>query len=153
MTQKAKPQDWIPDMNHLSGIATVSNKIAGGLGALHLRLQVDREEHRFMFSGRDFSRLISGRKVRGYDRDDFNEENNPIIAMKIGDLAVFEVYGTYHYEVPFSDLQDLWAFNKPSLLISGPATMPRTETLIRIATRAMDRLSPADLFPCKKVGA
>lgn len=105
-----------------------------------------------MFSARDFSRLVCGQKIRGYDRDDFREENHPIVAMKIGDRAVFEVYGTHRYEVPFADLQGLWSFDLPSLLISGPAPMPRTETLIRIATRAMDRLSPADLFPCRAVG-
>ena len=140
-------------MNHLSGIATVSTKIAGGLGALHLRLQVEQDEHRFMFSSRDFSRLVCGRTVRGYDRDDFSEDSHPITGMKIGEMAVFEVYGSHRYEVPFSELQDLWSFTKPSLFVSGPAQMTRTETIIRIATRAMDRLSPADLFPCKKVGA
>jgi hypothetical protein len=153
MTQTNTKENWLSEIEHLSGIATVSTKTAEGLGALHLRLQVDREEVRFMFSAQDFSRLVSGKMIRGYDRDDFNEENNPIIAKKLGDLAVFEVYGTHRYEVPFSYLRDLWSFEKQSILISGPATMPRTETIIRIAQRAMDRLSPADLFPCKKVGA
>lgn len=140
-------------MEHLSGIATISTKTSEGLGALHLRLQVDRAEVRFMFSAVDFARLISGKMIRGYDRDAFDEQSNPIIAKKLGDQAVFEVYGTYFYQVPFEDLKALWSFEKQSLLISGPATMTQTETIIRIATRAMDRLSPADLFPCKKVGA
>ncbi len=139
-------------LNHLSGIATISTKVSDGLGALHLRLQVDQEEKRFMFSARDFSRLVCGQKIRGYDRDDFDERSHPITAMKIGDLAVFEVYGSHRFEVSFSDLQDLWSFAQPSLFVSGSSWMPRTETLIKIATRAMDRLSPADLFPCRKVG-
>ncbi len=153
MTQNTKPETTLPEMEHLSGIATVSTKTAEGLGALHLRVQVDQEERRFMFSAVDFSRLVSGKMIRGYDRDDFNEESNPITAKKLGDLAVFEVYGTHRYQMPFSHLRDLWSFDKQSVFISGPATMPRTETIIRIAQRAMDRLSPADLFPCKKVGA
>ncbi len=153
MTQTTKPETTVPEMEHLSGIATVSTKTAEGLGALHLRVQVEDQEVRFMFSAVDFSRLVSGKMIRGYDRDDFNEESNPITAKKLGDLAVFEVYGTHRYQMPFSHLRDLWSFEKQSILISGPATMTRTETLIRIAQRAMDRLSPADLFPCKKVGA
>lgn len=139
-------------LSHISGIATTSTKVSDGLGALHLRVQVEEDEKRFMISARDFSRLVCGRKVHGYDRDDFNEQDHPITAMKIGDMAVFEVYGTHRYETSFADLQDLWSFRKTSLLLSGSSWMPRTETLIKIAIRAMDRLSPADLFPCKKVG-
>lgn len=153
MTQTNTKETTIPEMDHLSGIATVSTKTAEGLGSLHLRLQVDREEVRFMFSAVDFTRMISGKMIQGYDRDAFDEQSNPIIAKKLGDQAVFEVYGTHRYQVNFEDLRDLWSFDKPSVLISGPATMTRTETLIRIGIRAMDRLSPADLFPCKKVGA
>jgi len=145
MTQTAK-------LTHLSGIATISTKVPDGLGALHLRLQIEQDEKRFMFSAQDFSRLISGKTIRGYDRDDFNEESNPIIGKKLGDLAIFEVYGTHRFDVQFSDLQDLWAFKKTSLFVSGPTWMSRTETLIKIAVRAMDRLSPADLFPCRQVG-
>lgn len=151
MTQATNPKNWISEMDHLSGIATVSTKLKDGLGALHLRLEVNSEEIRFMFSAIDFSRLVSGKMIRGYDRDDFNERAYPITAKKLGNYAVFEVYGTHCFYCLFEDLTDLWSFNKPSLFISGPAPMTRTETLIQIGCRAMDRIFPADIHPCRKI--
>lgn len=149
MTQNTTKENWISEMNHLSGIATISTLIKDGLGALHLRLQVENHESRFMFSGLDFSRLVSGKMVQGYDRDDYQEEACPIIAKKLGDYVLFEVYGEYSYCCRFDDLKALWSFNKPSIFVSGPNPAGRIDTIIQIGCRAMDRIFPADIYPCK----
>jgi len=152
MTQTTTQQNlWTDEIDHLSGIATTSHKLAEGLGALHIRLQVDQDETRFMFSAVDFSRLISGKMVRGFDRDAFDEQSNPITAKKLGDYVVFEVYGVHEYYVRYSDLRALWSFEKPSLFISGKKPMSRTETILRIAINAMDGFLPADRLPGRKM--
>ena len=138
-----------PEQYHCSGIATISHKLADGLGALHIRVQMDQEEKRFMFSALDFSRLITGKMIQGYDREDYQEEACPITAKKLGDRAVFEAYGTHVFSCGFMDLRDLWSFNKPGVFLTGPATASRIDTIIQIGCRAMDRIFPADIYPCK----
>jgi len=140
---------WGDDMDHLSGIATISTQIKDGLGALHLRLQIEGEEIRFMFSGLDFSRLISGKMIRGFERDNFDEEAYPIIAKRLGDYAVFEVYGVHSFFCRFENLKALWSFTDPLVLISGSSRMPRTNIIIDIGRRAMHGFYPADIYPCK----
>jgi hypothetical protein len=150
MTQTLKTQSWYSEMEHLSGIATISQTVENGLGSLHLRVQVEDQELRFMFSAEDFSRLISGKMIRGYDRDDFDEEVNPVIAKRLGNYAMFEAYGIYSYHCRFSDLSDLWSFKKDHILISGKYTMTRSETLVAIAKNAMTKLVCPDRYPCRK---
>lgn len=72
-----KTKLWGDDMDHLSGVATISTLVKDGLGALHLRLQVANEETRFMFSGLDYSRLISGK--RSEDLSGIISMNAPIL--------------------------------------------------------------------------
>ena len=144
-----KTKLWGDDMDHLSGVATISTLVKDGLGALHLRLQVANEEIRFMFSGLDFSRLISGKTIRGFERDNFDECAYPIVAKRLGSYAVFEVYGVYSFFCRFEDLKALWSFTQPLVLISGSSTMPRTNVIIDIGKRAMNGFYPADIYPCR----
>ena len=150
MTQTTtKTELWGDDMDHLSGVATISTLVKDGLGALHLRLQIAGEEIRFMFSGLDFSRLISGKTIRGFERDNFDECAYPIVAKKLGNYAIFEVYEAYSFFCRFEDLKDLWSFAKPMVLISGSSPMPRTNVIIDIGKRAMNGFYPADIYPCR----
>ena len=142
---------WYPEMDHLSGIATISLTNKEGLGALHLRLQVNDQETRFMFSAQDFSRFVTGKMIRGFERDNFDESAYPIIAKRLGDWAIFEVYGTHSFFCRFSDIKDLWSFDKTSVLISGEKTMKRTETILHIAKNAMMKIATPDRVPCKKI--
>ena len=130
----------------LSGLATINQTVAGGIGALHLRVRVEEFEYRFLFTGQDFFRIVSGQRAQGYDRDAYDERVHPIRATPAGDMIIFEVFGHYFYRASLEEIKNLWSFETPCVQIMG-SFQANGSRLEEIAIRGMKKVLCPDKFP------